>query len=218
MTKTLYHTLSGSQLTGLTAPTSDRDTLSVVAYPLECYLGVSGYSETSHVKEGENDVLVHEARKFARLAMAGNYACLSSLFAPADKVLFMHDAFRPFVANAFSFVSRKSVAACVGQALTDYKTACNDYANNTKAAARAYHLMDEARRMMEYGSPGVDASWTAKQLRAGELRLHEFWNEFEVLRDEVKRMEADKHNFLRNEVDAEFVSALVMEALMAANK
>ena len=212
--KVLYHTLSGSQLTGLTAPTSDMDTLSVVAYPMDCYLGLVGYSESTHDKTGENDVLVHELRKFARLAMAGNYACLSSLFAPESKVLTMHDAFRPFVTNAFAFVSKKAVSACVGQALTDYKTAVADYTNNTKAAARAYHLMDEARRMLDYGSPGVTAGHTAKQLRAGELPVSVFKAEFEALHEDVKYLE--KGDYLRATVDAEFVSDLTMDALVAS--
>lgn len=212
--KVLYHTLSGSQLTGLTAPTSDLDTLSVVAYPMDCYLGLVGYSESTHDKTGANDVLVHELRKFAKLAMVGNYACLSSLFAPESKVLTMHNAFRPFVTNAFAFVSKKAVSACVGQALTDYRTAVADYANNTKVAARSYHLMDEARRMLEYGSPGVDASWIAKQLRAGELPLSVFQNEFEVLREEVKYLE--KGDYLRATVHAGFVSDLTMDALVAS--
>ena len=212
--KTLYHTLSGSQLTGLTAPTSDMDTLSVVAYPMACYLGLVGYSESTHDKTGANDVLVHELRKFAKLAMAGNYACLSCLFAPADKVFTLHDAFRPFVTNAFAFVSKKAVSACVGQALADYKTAAADFANNTKAAARAYHLMDEARRMLEYGSPGVDASWTAKQLRAGDLSLSVFEVEFAVLRDEVARLE--KSEYLRKQVDVDFASDLTESALVAS--
>ena len=214
--KVLYHTLSGSQLTGLTAPTSDMDTLSVVAYPLECYLGLAGYSESTHDKTGDNDVLVHELRKFAKLAMAGNYACLSSLFAPENKVLTLHKAFRPFVAGAFNFVSKKAVGACVGQAMTDYKTACTDYANCAKAAARAYHLMDEARCMLENGSPSVAAGHTARQLRAGELPLSVFKAEFEALHEDVKYLE--NGDYLRATVDAEFVSALTMEALLAANK
>lgn len=212
--KVLYHTLSGSQLTGLTAPTSDLDTLSVVAYPMDCYLGLAGYSETNHDKTGENDVLVHELRKFAKLAMAGNYACLSSLFAPESKVLTMHDAFRPFVVNAFAFVSKKAVSACVGQALTDYKTAVADYANNTKAAARAYHLMDEARCMLENGSPSVDAGHTARQLRAGELTVSVFKAEFEALHQDVQYLE--KGDYLRATVDAGFVSDLTMDALVAS--
>lgn len=215
--KVLYHTLSGSQLTGLTASTSDMDTLSVVAYPMDCYLGLVGYSESTHDKTGANDVLVHELRKFAKLAMAGNYACLASLFAPESKVLTMHDAFRPFVVNAFAFVSKKAVSACVGQALTDYKTAVfstMDYANNTKAAARAYHLMDEARRMLENGSPGVDAGHTARQLRAGELTVSVFKAEFEALHEDVKYLE--KGDYLRATVDAGFVSDLTMDALVAS--
>lgn len=192
----LYHTYSGSRLTGLSTPTSDVDTLSVNAYPREYYLGVMAQPETRHTKNGDADVLVHELRKFARLAMAGNYGCLASLFAPSKSVLLMHDAFRPFVVDAFVFVSMRAVASCVGQALTDYKSALVGFSLNDpaafKAAARSYHLLSEACAMMGDGKPEVEANWFAKDLRQGNLTLDEYQFEFNVQLDIVRRLEGQQ--------------------------
>jgi hypothetical protein len=55
---------------------------------------------------GDLDVVIYSARKWARLALAGNPTVLLPLFVPDDEVVFRNEAGAELVANAHRFVSR----------------------------------------------------------------------------------------------------------------
>jgi uncharacterized protein len=55
---------------------------------------------------GDLDVIIYSARKWARLALAGNATVQLVLFAPDDEVAFRYEAGAELTANASRFVSR----------------------------------------------------------------------------------------------------------------
>lgn len=63
---------------------------------------------------GDLDVVVYTARKWARLALAGNPTVLLVLFVPDDEVVFRDEAGAELVANAHRFVSRLAAQRFLG--------------------------------------------------------------------------------------------------------
>jgi hypothetical protein len=63
---------------------------------------------------GDLDVIVYSARKWARLALAGNPTVLLVLFVPDDEVVFRNEAGAELTANAHRFVSRLAAARYLG--------------------------------------------------------------------------------------------------------
>jgi uncharacterized protein len=63
---------------------------------------------------GDLDVIVYSARKWARLAMAGNPTVLLVLFVPDDEVVFRNDTGAELVGNAHRFVSRLAADRFLG--------------------------------------------------------------------------------------------------------
>ncbi len=63
---------------------------------------------------GDLDVIIYSARKWARLALAGNPTVLLVLFVPDDEVVFRNEAGAELVANAGRFVSRLAAGRFLG--------------------------------------------------------------------------------------------------------
>jgi uncharacterized protein len=63
---------------------------------------------------GDLDVIIYSARKWARLALAGNPTVLLVLFVPDDEVVFRSEAGAELAGNAHRFVSRLAAARFLG--------------------------------------------------------------------------------------------------------
>ena len=63
---------------------------------------------------GDVDVVIYSARKWARLALAGNPTVLLVLFVPDDEVVYRDEAGAELVANAHRFVSRLAADRFLG--------------------------------------------------------------------------------------------------------
>jgi hypothetical protein len=63
---------------------------------------------------GDLDVIIYSARKWARLALAGNPTVLLVLFVPDDEVVFRNEAGAELVGNAHRFVSRLAAVRFLG--------------------------------------------------------------------------------------------------------
>src|ERR1700729_3078630 len=63
---------------------------------------------------GDLDVIIYSARKWARLALAGNPTVLLVLFVPDEEVVFRHQAGAELAANAHRFVSRLAANRFLG--------------------------------------------------------------------------------------------------------
>jgi uncharacterized protein len=63
---------------------------------------------------GDLDVIIYSARKWARLALAGNPTVLLVLFVPDQEVVFRNDAGAELVDNAHRFVSRQGAGRFLG--------------------------------------------------------------------------------------------------------
>lgn len=65
-------------------------------------------------KAGDLDVIIYSARKWARLALAGNPTVLLVLFVPDEEVVFRNEAGAELVGNAHRFVSRLAAIRFLG--------------------------------------------------------------------------------------------------------
>jgi len=63
---------------------------------------------------GDLDVIIYSARKWARLALAGNPTVLLLLFVPDEEVVFRNDTGAELVSNAHRFVSRLAADRFLG--------------------------------------------------------------------------------------------------------
>jgi uncharacterized protein len=63
---------------------------------------------------GDLDVIIYSARKWARLALAGNPTVLLLLFVPDEEVVFRNDTGAELVSNAHRFVSRLAASRFLG--------------------------------------------------------------------------------------------------------
>jgi hypothetical protein len=63
---------------------------------------------------GDLDVIIYSARKWARLALAGNPTVLLVLFVPDEEVVFRDEVGAELVANAHRFVSRLAASRYLG--------------------------------------------------------------------------------------------------------
>jgi hypothetical protein len=63
---------------------------------------------------GDLDVIIYSARKWARLALAGNPTVLLVLFVPDEEVVFRNDAGAELVGNAHRFISRLAAGRFLG--------------------------------------------------------------------------------------------------------
>ena len=69
---------------------------------------------TNRSGAGDLDVIIYSARKWARLALAGNPTVLLVLFVPDEEVVFRNESGAELVSNAHRFVSRLAAGRFLG--------------------------------------------------------------------------------------------------------
>ena len=139
---------------------------------------------------GDLDVIIYSARKWARLALAGNPTVLLVLFVPDEEVVFRNEAGAELARNAHRFVSRLAAsrflgylkaqkAAMTGQAgaHTNRPELVAAHGYDTKYAMHALRLGLQGTELLTSGRitlpvppPHRD---TLRAVRRGDLRLAE---------------------------------------------
>jgi len=139
---------------------------------------------------GDLDVVVYSARKWARLALAGNPTVLLLLFVPDDEVVHRDEAGAELVDNAHRFVSRLAAdrflgyltgqrAAMTGEvgAHTNRPELVAEHGYDTKYAMHALRLGVQGVELLSTGRitlpvPEPDRTYL-RAVRAGEVELAE---------------------------------------------
>jgi uncharacterized protein len=137
---------------------------------------------------GDLDVIIYSARKWARLALAGNPTVLLVLFVPDEEVVFRNEAGTELVRNAHRFVSRLAAgrflgylkaqkAAMTGQAgaHTNRPELVAVHGYDTKYAMHALRLGLQGIELLTTGRIALPVPPperdTLRAVRRGELRL-----------------------------------------------
>jgi uncharacterized protein len=139
---------------------------------------------------GDLDVVTYSARKWARLALAGNPTVLLVLFVPDEEVVFRNEAGAELAANAHRFVSRLAAARYLGY-LTGQKAAMTGQSGahtnrpelvaihgyDTKYAMHALRLGLQRIELLTTGSITLPVPWPPREylrsIRRGERTLAE---------------------------------------------
>lgn len=137
---------------------------------------------------GDLDVIIYSARKWARLALAGNPTVLLVLFVPDEEVVFRNEAGTELVRNAHRFVSRLAAGRFLGY-LKAQKAAMTGQAgaHTNRPELVAVHGYDTkyAMHALRLGLQGIELLTTGRitlpvpppqrdtlrAVRRGELRL-----------------------------------------------
>lgn len=138
---------------------------------------------------GDLDVVVYSARKWCRLALAGNPTVLLALFVPDHEVLYRNEAGAELVDNAHRFVSRLAADRFLGylRSQREAMTAGSGHTNrpelaavhgyDTKYAMHALRLGVQGEELLTHGRitlPVPDPSLGRLQaVRRGEVTLEE---------------------------------------------
>jgi hypothetical protein len=104
---------------------------------------------------GDLDVIIYSARKWARLALAGNPTVLLVLFVPPEEVVFRSEAGAELAANAHRFVSRLAAGRFLG------------YLRAQQAAMTARPAAGHASRPELVAAHGYDTKHAMHALRLG---------------------------------------------------
>jgi uncharacterized protein len=114
---------------------------------------------------GDLDVIVYSARKWARLALAGNPTVLLVLFVPDEEVVFRNDTGAELVSNAHRFVSRLAADRFLGY-LQGQKAAMTGQAgaHTNRPELVAIHGYDTkyAMHALRLGMQGVELLTTGR--------------------------------------------------------
>src|SRR5580698_174297 len=139
---------------------------------------------------GDLDVIIYSARKWARLALAGNPTVLLVLFVPDEEVVFRNEVGAELVANAGRFVSRLAAVRFLGY-LRGQKAAMTGQAgaHTNRPELVAVHGYDTkfAMHALRLGLQGVELLTTGRitlpvpepdrgylrAIRRGEIELNE---------------------------------------------
>ena len=139
---------------------------------------------------GDLDVIIYSARKWARLALAGNPTVLLVLFVPDEEVVFRNDAGAELASNAHRFVSRLAAGRFLGY-LNAQKAAMTGAASahTNRPELVAVHGYDTKYGMhaLRLGLQGIELLTTGRitlpvpephraylrSIRRGEVRLAE---------------------------------------------
>ncbi len=139
---------------------------------------------------GDLDVVIYSARKWARLALAGNPTVLLLLFVPEHEVVFCNQAGAELVANGHRFVSRLAADRFIGylQSQRDAMTGISkahtnrpelvaEYGYDTKFAMHALRLGVQGAELLTTGRitlpvPEPHRAYLLR-VRRGEIPLEE---------------------------------------------
>ena len=103
--KLIQKTVAGSHLHGMATPESDVDYRGVCLAPMDALLGLQKFEQVE--KQGKEDLVYYELRKFARLALQGNPNILTILFAPPEKWLVMNGSWHKIWEIRHKFLSQR---------------------------------------------------------------------------------------------------------------
>jgi len=137
---------------------------------------------------GDLDVVIYSARKWARLALAGNPTVLLLLFVPDDEVVYRNDAGAELRANAGRFVSRLAAQRFLGYlaaqrgamtgetgAHTNRPELVAEHGYDTKYAMHALRLGLQGVELLSTGRITLPVPEPSRELlrtvRRGELAL-----------------------------------------------
>jgi uncharacterized protein len=142
---------------------------------------------------GDLDVIIYSARKWARLALAGNPTVLLVLFVPDEEVVFRNEAGAELTANAYRFVSQQAASRYLGY-LRGQKAAMTGQAgaHTNRPELVAVHGYDTkyAMHALRLGLQGIELLTTGRitlpvpephrgylrSIRRGEVPLNEVIN------------------------------------------
>ena len=114
---------------------------------------------------GDLDVIIYSARKWARLALAGNPTVLLVLFVPDSEVVFRDEVGAELAANAYRFVSRLAAGRYLGY-LTAQKAAMTGQAgaHTNRPELVAVHGYDTkyAMHALRLGLQGIELLTTGR--------------------------------------------------------
>jgi len=137
---------------------------------------------------GDLDVVIYSARKWARLAVAGNPTVLLMLFVPDEEVVYRNRAGAELVANAHRFVSKQAAQRFLGY-LQGQKAAMTGeigaHTNRPELVTRHGYDTKYAMHALRLGYQGVELLTTGRitlpvpepnltylrAIRRGEVRL-----------------------------------------------
>ena len=154
---------------------------------------------------GDLDVIIYSARKWARLALAGNPTVLLVLFVPDKEVVFRAEAGAELAANAHRFVSRLAAARYLGylqgqQAAMTGQAGANPnrpelvavHGYDTKYAMHALRLGIQGIELLSTGRitlpvPEPDREYL-RSIRRGERPLAEVLNAIAAAEARLERL------------------------------
>jgi uncharacterized protein len=114
---------------------------------------------------GDLDVVIYSARKWARLALAGNPTVLLVLFVPDEEVVFRNDAGTELVRNGHRFVSRLAAGRFLGY-LAAQKAAMTGHAgahaNRPELVAVHGYDTKHAMHALRLGLQGIELLSTGR--------------------------------------------------------
>jgi hypothetical protein len=169
---------------------------------------------------GDLDVIIYSARKWARLALAGNPTVLLVLFVPDDEVVFRDQAGAELTDNADRFVSRQAASRFLGY-LRAQKAAMTGAsgAHTNRPELVALHGYDTkyAMHALRLGLQGVELLTTGRitlpvppphdqylrAVRRGQVPLAEVIDAISVAEAEVARLR--EHSSVPAEPDRHWV-------------
>lgn len=114
---------------------------------------------------GDLDVVIYSARKWARLALAGNPTVLLLLFVPDQEVVFRNDAGAELVANADRFVSQLAADRYIGYLGTQRSAmtgAVGAHTNRPELVAEHGYDTKFAMHALRLGVQGVELLTTGR--------------------------------------------------------
>jgi hypothetical protein len=169
---------------------------------------------------GDLDVVIYSARKWARLALAGNPTVLLVLFVPENEIVFLNEAGAELTDNADRFVSRLAAGRFLGY-LNAQKAAITDpvRAHTSRPELVAAHGYDTKHAMhaLRLGLQGIELLTTGRitlpvpqphreylrSIRRGEVPLAEVIDA--VSEAEARLADLQEHSSLPGEPDRQWV-------------
>ncbi|MDP9431381.1 MAG: nucleotidyltransferase domain-containing protein [Actinomycetota bacterium] len=157
---------------------------------------------------GDLDVVIYSARKWARLALAGNPTVLLLLFVPDEEVVHRDDAGAELMANASRFVSRLAADRFLGylqaqkRAMTGGSGAHTNrpelvaaHGYDTKFAMHALRLGVQGVELLTAGRITLPVSGPAgdyvRRVRRGDVALAEVLDRLNSVQQELTRLRSD---------------------------
>lgn len=176
---------------------------------------------------GDLDVTIYGARKFCRLALAGNPSILTLLFVPDDALVFQNWQGLGLREMAPAFVSLRAAGrylgylraqrdGMTGQGRVNRPQLVDVYGYDVKFAAHAIRLGAQGVELMSTGRIQLPMrrAWRERllEVRRGEVPLAEVQAQVDVLEQELAWMRRDNPGGLRLQPDRAAVNDWLHEA------